>query len=448
LSNAAVTVGLPFLASLGHLPRRARAAECAPRKRFVAWYQPNGFVMPHWTPEQTGAGYIAPSLLEPLAPVRAKSIILSGLENEMVAQAKGMLGNHAGGTGCFLTQVRADSNVPERTSLDQKIAARIGACTSLPSLQLGMEPSISAGSCDGAPCSFSRGISWANNTPLANVYNPAVAFDRMFAGVDPRANDADIQRRRALRSSVLDHATRQASALSARLARLDRIKLDEYLTGVRELELRIQKTASPGSGVAGQCAMSERPPEKPQFRAGVDIMTDLMVLALRCDATRVITFMISSSFSGRDYTYLGAGGSYHNISHHMGDPANLEKLRKIGRWQVEKVAALAAKLDAIDDGQGKTVLDNTCVFFSSEIADGDRHNHWDLPVLLMGGLGGTLKGLGQHISYTKYTFPRPLLGPQGGRSIGDLFVSIQNGFGISDTRFGANGTRPLAEIMA
>jgi hypothetical protein len=450
LGTAAATVSLPFLPSLAARERRAHAAACAPPKRFLAWYVPNGIYMPDWTPTTTGKGWKTTPTLAPLEPYRSKLMVITGLENQQVALPRPPPNDHAGGTGCFLTQRRVNANLedPNRTSLDQVIAESIGACTNLPSLQLGIEASNSTGNCDGANCAFSRCISWSKNSPLPNITRPQVAFDRLFAGMDKTASRVDADRRRALRTSVLDHAREEARLLSMQLAAADRRKLDEYTTGVRELETRIQKLAAGGAAGAGACTPSERPAESLPFAQHLALSVDLMALAFQCDITRVITFMTSNSQSGRDYGFIGASGGHHAISHHLGSAAQHDKLKKIDRWNMEQIAALLKKLDGMMDSNGKTVLDNTCVYFSSEISDGDRHNHWDLPTLLAGGLGGSLAVDGSHVSYTQMAFPRPLVGARSEVHVADLFLTILRGFGITMPKFGDNGTKILEEVAA
>lgn len=240
--------------------------------------------------------------------------------------------------------------------------------------------------------------------------------------------------------------------LSASLGRDDRNKVEEYLTGLRELEKRIEKALPAGGGgstsVTAQCPAGEVPPHNLPFEQHLDLMNDLIALAFRCDSTRVVTFMASQASSTRTYNFLGVSGGYHTISHHQGKEVNLDGLRKIGAWQVQKFVDLVRKLDAIDDGGGRTVLDNTLMYFSTDVSDGDRHSHWDLPMLLAGGLGGAIQRLGEHIEFADYTFPRPLVGPKGTRSMGDLFLSFLRGFGIRTAAFGDNGRNPIEEILA
>jgi hypothetical protein len=449
-AGAAVTLALPFLPSLVVGPRRARAASCAaPPKRFVAWYTPNGFHMPDWTPTTTGKGWALTPILEPLAPVRSKVQVITGLDNHATARPGVPPGNHGGGTGCFLTQIRVNGNFnfdPNRHSLDQVIADHLTGCTPLPSLQLGIESSNSTGSCDGAPCAFSRSISWSRGTARPNVTSPQGLWDRLFAGSDGASSEADARRRRVLRASVLDHVRGETTALAGQLAAADRRKLEEFTTGLRDLEARLQRVAD---APPGACAPPARPgAARLPVAEHIALQAELMALAFQCDLTRVATFMIANSATNRDHAFIGAPGGFHGLSHHQGDRDKWAKLRTIGRWEVEQFAAFCRRLDAMSDGNGKTVLDNTCIFFSSEIADGDRHNHWDRPVILAGGLGGTLAANGQHVSYTRMNFPRPLVGPQGGPKIGDLFLSILRGFGISAARFGENGTKPLQEVLS
>jgi hypothetical protein len=179
------------------------------------------------------------------------------------------------------------------------------------------------------------------------------------------------------------------------------------------------------------------------------IFVDLMALAFTCDITRSLTFMLGNGTSNNDFEFLiGKSTPHHGTSHHGNDAGALASLTKINVWEMEQVAALLSKLDAAQDSDGSTVLDNTVFYLSSDIGDGNSHNHWDMPVLLAGGASGKLKLDGSHINYTPgLKFPRPLVGPRSDVHTGRALVSILQAHGIMQDTFGEATGGPLAEIM-
>jgi hypothetical protein len=223
---------------------------------------------------------------------------------------------------------------------------------------------------------------------------------------------------------VLDYALEDANLLRGKLGVVDQRKLDEYLNSIREVEMRI----SGGSGPA--CSAPDRPPADLAVQDHIDLMSDLQVLALQCDLTRIITFMMANAGSGRNYDFIGAPGGHHEISHHDSDPANFAKLTIIDTWEIERFAYFLERLDAITEADGSTLLDNSAIFFSSEISDGNRHNHNDMPVLLAGSNGGAWT-TGRHISYA------------GEPTIANLFITMLHSVDVMVSAFGDDGTEPL-----
>jgi hypothetical protein len=428
LGGAGVAISLPFLPSLSRHAGAQAGGECAPPKRIIAYYVANGMHMQDWTPTATGAGYTLPHILEPLADFKQKLLVLTGLRNEKQEAGPG---DHAGGTGSFLTcKIVRKASVSVGISMDQVIAGAIGKCTNLPSLELGMEGGGSTGSCDsGYSCAYQRNISWANeSTPMPKITNPQLAFDRLFAGFDTNATAAEVQRRLALRKSALDYTREQANDLKKRLSAQDNRKVDEYLTGVRELEIRIQNMST-----GPTCVVPARPANPSDITQRIDLMHQLMATAFQCDATRVITFMMANSGSGRSHDFLGVSGGHHDISHHQSNPENFEKLKVIDRWEMQRFAHLLGLLEGMKEADGTSILDNSAVFLSSEISDGDRHNHDNLPVLLAGRLRGTINS-GRHVKYT------------GGPPLANLFITLFQQFGVQATTFGDKGTAPLPDV--
>ncbi|HEX3776665.1 MAG TPA: DUF1552 domain-containing protein [Polyangiaceae bacterium] len=425
LGGAASIVTLPWLASLA--PRVASAHASTP-KRFVAFYVPNGIHMAAWTPSSTGSDYELTPILAPLEPLKRKVLVVTGLANAP-AHPDGP-GDHAAGTAGFLTcrhVVKTDgAGIRNGTSVDQIAARAFGRATRIASLQYGIDSGSGVGNCDsGYSCAYVRNISWASESqPLPKITNPEAAFAALFDGADNKLSKAERERRRRDRSSVLDYVRGEATSLSNRLSVGDRQKLDEYLTGVRELEQRIQ-----GVGAAACSAPSEPAPSL-SYPEHVKLMLDLTVLALKCDATRVVSFMLGNGGSPRSYEFIGVHGGHHDISHHQKRPDNLEKLQKIDTWEVTQLAYLLRQMDAVNEGEG-SLLDHSAVFFSSEIEDGDTHSHYNLPVLLAGSLGGAIP-TGSHL---RVSHNAPL---------GGLFLTLLSGLGVPAQRFGDDGTSPLA----
>jgi len=426
LGGAGVLLALPALDSLvGH----SAAADEAVAKRILTFYVPCGIHMAKWTPALTGASYKLSPILSSLAKVQKKLLVLTNLDNQP-AHPDGP-GDHAGGTAGFLTcrhVVKTEgAGIKNGISMDQVAAETLKQSTRIASLQLGMDGGSSVGDCDsGYSCAYARNISWASETqPLPKTVSPQVVFDLLFDGFDPEATAADKARRLKYRTSILDYTLADAKRLHPKLGVTDRHKLDEYMTGVSELEKRIQKT-----NVGAACTTIPRPPEGLDYPEKVKLMLDLMVLAFQCDATRVISFMLGNAGSGRSYEFLGVTGGHHEISHHQGLQENFDKLEKIDTWEVAQYAYLLEKMDAIVEGNGMTMLDNSAVYFSSELEDGNAHRHTNLPVLLAGSGGGAWT-TGQHIKYPD------------GPPLANLFITMLGGVGVPVSSFGDEGTGPL-----
>jgi len=392
LGGAAAVVGLPFLDSL--LPRQARAAAAEVPKRLLYYYLPNGINMAGFRPSTTGASYATPPMLKPLDGLKADFTVITGLENAP-SRPEGA-GDHAAGTSGFITCAHAkksDSSFSLGVSVDQVAAGQIGKATRLPSLQLGIEGGSSAGGCDsGYSCAYSRNISWADaTTPLPKLTSPQQIFDQIFMGFDPKASQVEIAKRKAYGQSVLDAVTRDTQSLTSKLGVTDQGKLDQYLTGVRELERRL------GDNSAITCDPGVKPSGTFDYPTQVKAVCDLMVLALQCDSTRIITFMMGNAGSNHTHPFLGISRGHHDISHHGTDQTNIDQLQQIGTWEMEQIAYLMTKMKAVVEGDSN-LLSNSTLFVGSEISDGDRHNHDDLPILLCGHGGGAFVG-GKHVSY-------------------------------------------------
>ncbi|MCA9695685.1 MAG: DUF1552 domain-containing protein [Nannocystaceae bacterium] len=428
LGGAAVALGLPLLDAMR--PRSARGATARPPTRLLCYYLPNGALMGAWTPSGEGAAFTLSPTLASLEPVRDDVLVISGLENG--ASDPGAPGHHAAGTAGFLTAARAlrsESALQLATSIDQLYARELVGETPLASLQLGVDGGGAIGDCDnGYACAYSRAISWSGPaTPMPKITAPRVAFDLLFGGYDPKASAEERATRRARRRSVLDAVRGDARRLTRELDGGDRLRLDEYLEGVRALELRVEQTP-PSCDVGG----FDPDPDPERFPEVVDAMTDLMVLALRCDATRVITFMLGNSASRRSYPFIGVSSAHHDLSHHAGDFEKVKALQAIEAWEVARFADLLARMRAVPEGDG-TLLDHSLVLLGSELSNGNSHTHDDLPVLVAGRASGAIEP-GRHL-----VFP-------DGAPYGGLLASILEALEVPTTELSARGHAPLVGL--
>jgi hypothetical protein len=465
LKGAGVTLALPFLPS-ALWTRRAGAATCKPPRRFMAWFAPNGMVMPDWTPTTTGVGWTPPPILAPLAPIQNKVVVITGLDHQDIAvppsQPANMTTPNVAGTGCFLNMVPVSSTTPTRTSIDQALLPVLNSAdcgVPYPSLQVGLQGEN--GLCGGTNCDFSRMISWTGGVPFPNLYDPQQLFLQLFPG--PGYSPS--------RTSILDSVVGAAKSLSVTLSPADRLKLDEHTTLVRNLETRLQRLGL-GSGkspIGAACVVPAQPaaglgplptvPPPTGASSGViqtnfPILIDLMALAFTCDITRVITFMIGSAASNNDYAFLFGGVStpHYATANAENDAGNLAKLTTIGTFLIAQAAALLQRLDGIAEADGQSILDHTTFYLGCDIADGAAKNHWDMPVILAGGASGGLRIDGRHISYysgqNALPFPRPLVGPRNpNQNTGQVFMSMLQAHGLASTTFGLATGGPLPELM-
>jgi hypothetical protein len=434
LGGLGVSVALPFLEAM--LPR-TRGSDAAPPRRMAFVYAPNGKHMPDWTPNTEGADFDLPPTLEPLRAVRGDVLVLSGLAQRKADGNGDGPGDHARAMATFLTgrQARKTGGADLRVgvSVDQLAAAHVGRATRFPSLEVGCEGGRDGAGCDhGYSCAYQTNLSWrTESTPAPKEVDPRLVFERLFGDRLAPGGDAARDRRERERKSVLDFAATDAGRLRERLGVADRRKLDDYLDGVREVERRIER-AQPTVDV-GQASMV-RPTGVPQdFREHARLLADLIVLAFRTDSTRVATFVLGNDGSNRGYREVGVADGHHDLSHHGGDPAKHAKLRLINRLHVAQFAYLVERLKAVPEAGG-TLLDGCMVVYGSGISDGDRHDHDDLPMLLAGGGGGTLRP-GRHVRY-----PR-------GTPLSNLYLAMLDRLGVPAEKFG-DGTAPLASLAA
>jgi hypothetical protein len=361
--------------------------------------------MKDWTPTGVGSDFAMSRILKPLEPFKNDLMVLSGLDHHQANALGDGGGDHARAGACFLTGVHpkktAGADIQAGISVDQIAARSLGATTKVASLELGCEDSRTVGACDsGYSCAYTNSISWRGpQTPMPPETNPRIVFERLFGDDDFSATPEERQRRAATRKSILDLVNSRTQRLVQDLGAADKRKLDEYLTGVREIEQRIQ--------LAEKDSRQFRPDiEKPSgvpvaFADYIKLMFDLQVLAFQADATRVSTLLFGREASVRTYAEVGVTDPHHPLSHHRNLPENIEKLTKINTLHTSLFAYFLEKMKATKDGDG-SLLDHSIIVYGSAIADGNSHSHNDLPVLVAGRGNGQLKS-GRHIQYAKGT---------------------------------------------
>jgi hypothetical protein len=281
--------------------------------------------------------------------------------------------------------------------VDQLAAKAVGQNTRFSSLELGVDPGRMAGNCDsGYSCAYSSNISWSGESnPVGKEVNPKLVFERLFSSGKQSEVDKSQQQREALQKSVLDFIADDAKRLQSKLGRNDNHKLDEYLTGVREVERRIGTRTAKPVDIHVDYAIPDGIPG--DYQDHMRMMCDLMVLAFQTDSTRIATMMFANAGDNKNYRKIGVAEGHHDLSHHGDNPEKLEKISQINRFHIQQLSYLLTKMKSIREGE-RNLLDNSMVVYGSGISDGNRHNHDNLPILLAGSGGGTID-TGRHLRY-------------------------------------------------
>lgn len=427
LKGLGTAVALPWLEAM--VPSFARAAASASAAngplRMAFFYVPNGVHMQDWTPKAEGSEWEVPEILKPLAAFKDDMLVLTGLAQEN-GEAKGDgPGDHARALSTFLTGVHPKktdgADIKVGMSVDQVAATKVGNATRFPSLELGTERGAQAGNCDsGYSCAYSSNISWrSETTPMAKEINPRLVFERLFADTGSGGYDEAKARRDRYRKSVLDFVAEDAKGLNGRLGANDRRKVDEYLTAVREIERRLVRVEAKADVAPNYTAPKGIPSD---YREHIRLMGDMIVLAFQADLTRIATFMYANEGSTKPYPFIGVPEGHHDLSHHGNDPKKHAKIKKINTFHIEQFAYVVSRLKGIKEGDS-TLLDRSMLVYGSGLGDGNRHNHDDLPVLVMGKGNGTIR-TGRHLKYERKT------------PLNNLFLSMLDRMGAPTDRLG------------
>ena len=426
LRGMGATLALPFLDAM--VP--AMSARAPGTSRFAAIYVGNGMNMFDWTPPTEGVGFELSPILQPLEPFRNRTLVLSGLDNYPATDQGDTGGQHPRAAPAFMSSVHPKqtegADVQAGTTVDQMIAELICRDSKLPSLEVSVDRNDVVGACDhGYACAYMNSMSWKSPTqPLPAETNPRFVFERLFGSADTaEARAIRVQEDR----SILDGLAEEISALSSKLSGHDRTKLGEYLDAIRDVEQRIARAELTNNDFA----VPERPVGVPEtFREYAELMFDLQVLAFQADVTRVTSFMMARENINRSYNEIGLPEAHHSMSHHGNNPEKMQDFSKLNTYHVNTVAYYLDKLQSVPDGDG-TLLDGTVVLYGSGMSDGNTHNNYSVPIVLIGGPENGLEG-NRHLVYPK------------GTPLANLSLSLVSKFGVGVETFGdSTGQLPL-----
>jgi uncharacterized protein DUF1552 len=434
LHGAGLAIALPTMASL--VPRQAFAAskKIAAPTRMAFVYVPNGAIpAAFWPAGDGGADFALSPTLAPLAKVQKQLQVLGGLEDLSAEAGADGAGDHARAGATFLTGVRikktAGSDIHAGISIDQVVANSVGHQTRFPSLELSCDAARKSGDCDsGYACAYEYNLSWrSHNQPLSPEHNPRFVFERLFGDGPIKQRVANLRRREAEQNSILDYVLADAKSVNATLDGRDRQKLDQYLTSVREIEQRIELTAK----MKVQNPEIDAPAGVPaSYAEHVALMFDMLLLAFQTDSTRISTLLLAREGSNRPFADIGIASGHHDLTHHKNSAEIMAKVQEIDRWYVQRLATFLEKMDATQDVDGQSLLHHSMIMYGSGNADGNRHSHDNLPIVVAGAGGGTFK-----TGHYRKLQPTPLT---------NMFLTMADGMGATGVEKHGDSTGRLS----
>ena len=418
LQGIGTACALPFLDAM--VPAAtALANTAATARRFGAVFVPMGAVMDKWTPHATGAGFEFTPILKPLEPFRDSLVVVTGTNEPSE-------GTHSRSVSAFLS-----GSAPKRTeaedvrvgtTIDQIIAGKIGGDTVFPSLEIGTEDFTGyVGACDvGYSCAYMNTISWKTpTTPMPMETNPRVVFERMFGR--PGSTEERVRRMEQNRS-ILDSVKGDVSSLERGLGARDKVRLDQYLEHVREIEQRIQRAEKQATS---EITIPVAPVGIPDsWEEHATVMFDMMALAFEADITRVFSFMLNREASQLVFPDLGFNEPWHHVSHHGNEAYKLELLVKLNTWQISLFGKFLERLQSTPDGDG-SLLDHSAIVWGSGMSDSNTHSPLDVPFLMVGKGAGAFTG-NKHLAAPK------------GTQLANVMLTIAQKYGAEMDRFGVS----------
>lgn len=424
LKGAGAALALPMLESMLPAFATLALAQAMTPQRFAGIFIPHGAAPSYWEPDSSAPGFEFPYIWKPLEHLREHIVLTTGMWSHSAENPPGVTGADHFVAAAFLAGIKpkktTGADVQVGITIDQILAQQIGQTNLLPSLQLAVEdPGSNSTNCgEGYSCVYTNTISWSTPTrPLPMEINPQVVFERMF-GSGGSAEERTL--RRAQQRSILDSVTEDLARLKTQVAAPDRVRLDQYFTDVREIERRLQ-IAMQKSDAVPSMAVPYGVPES--FDEHIKLQFDLLALAFQADITRVGTMLMARDLTGRVYPDSGTDVSFHGGSHHAEDPGRVAQYAILNRYHARMVAYFADKLKSIEEGEG-TLLDNSLTLYGSNMGNSNQHLHYDVPMILIGGAGGKLKG-DRHLAYESKTVPT-----------GNMLLSVLDMFGLEHESFG------------
>ena len=431
LKGVGVSIALPALAALRPRAVAATTGGAGAPVRAAFIYVPNGAQQEAWFPTGSGKDFQLSSTMQPLAALQNQIQIITGLDHQHAEGGPDGAGDHARANATFLTGMRArktsSANIHVGQSIDQLIAQKIGEQTKFASLELTCDAIRKSGRCDsGYSCAYQYNVSWRTPvTPMTPEPNPRNVFERLFGNQDPRGQRQG-QQRMSERKSILDFVLDDASHLRKELGKQDRHKVEEYISGIREIEKRIERmeTFPTGKLTNFQATDESIPGDIPKDHAEhIDVMFELLALAFQTDTTRVATLMLAHDGSNRSFPELGIQEGHHNLTHRQEEAYARERVAKIDVFYMQRLAKFLQRLQDTKDADERTLLDNSMIVYGSGIADANKHTHDNLPLILAGNGGGSLAS-GRFVD-------------AGSQPMTNLFLSIADRMGVEGVeRFG------------
>jgi len=406
------------------IPAMAFGAAKKPPVRMGFVYVPNGIDMRNWTPTYEGKLGELPRILKSMEPYKDDVLMLGNLTHNTGRALLDGAGDHGRCSGSYLTGIQVKKSlvdVKAGLSMDQLVANHIGGQTRFPSLEIGLEDARQSGDCDsGYSCAYTNNLAWRSETqPLPPVLDPRALFERLF-GTGEVLTPAQKVQQAKYRKSILDFVTEDTKKLEGSLGPTDKRKLDEYMSSIREVERQLERAEKDNSQIDPHMPKPYGTPA--DFAEHFKLMTDIMTIAFQADLTRVMTFLVTHEGTSRAYREIGIADGHHPLTHHRNQEELMEKVAQINTYHVKQFAAWVEKLKNIKEGDG-SLLDNMMLVYGAGLADGNRHMHEDLPTIIVGSAGKTLK-TGQRIVYRKET---PMC---------NLFLAMMDRMGVPTEHFG------------
>ena len=421
LRGIGATVALPLLEAMVPAVTATAKTTASPKMRFGAVYIPHGAIMDQYRPKAEGAGFEFTPILKPLEPFKDSVVVISNLDRP------GDDDSHATASAAWLSGAIAKKTEGHDfelgTTIDQVIAKKIGQETAFPSLEVATEDFAGyVGGCSPAyACAYMNTISWASPTsPVPMEINPRVVFERLFGRPGTGAQRAAHRQQDA---SVLDSIKSDLGDLERNLGSRDRVRLDEYLDNIREIERRIQRTETKNTA---EVAQLDAPIGVPQnYGEHCEVLYDLLTVAYQADLTCVATFMMAREASMKTYPDIGISTPHHTISHHGGKPDAIKQHALLNTYHLSLFAKWVEKLSQTPDGDG-SLLDHSLIFYGSGMSNANVHGPYPLPLLAAGGGVGTGH---RHIVAPEHT------------QLGNLWVAVAEMYGCDGLTFGESTGR-------